>query len=159
MAPKQLQHNSESKSQTDLVADAKGPPPPSLTPALGTLRQRLFPGHPWAGSLWLYFPVGRMPEEGQGRPFLLVLCWARTSRLVSHLPTAAKWIKGIWDLGVTSQSLLRSRFGPIKLICLSGPTKWKVPPHPVAWPCHKSKSRSAYTDARHLSWKPNTHQS
>lgn len=128
MAPKQLQHNSESKSQTDPVADAKGPPPPSLTPTLGTLRQWLFPGHPWAGSLWLYFPVGRMPEEGQGLPSLLVLCWARTSRLVSHFPTAAKWTKGIWDLGVTSQSLLRSRFGPIKLIHLSGPTKWKAPP-------------------------------
>lgn len=42
----------------------------------------------------------------------------------------------------------------IKLICMSGPTKWRPPTWPS--PHYKSKPRSAFIYRKHLSRKPNT---
>lgn len=132
----------------------------------GTSENNVFPGHSGCvPSLRLASWWAECPKKGGH-------CCCFSFSAVSGLfvlpsparppSTAANWTKGICPhkstggLGITSLSLLRSRFGLIKLIHVSGPTKWR----PLQRP---SPVTNLSLGGLHL-WKtpaknPNVHQS
>lgn len=67
--------------------------------------------------------------------------------------SSQKW----WGFGGHPQRLLRSRSGLLKLIHVSGPTKWRLPQWPS--PVTNRKLTSAYNYGKHLSRNPNKHHS